>query len=517
MALSEPRERYEAILEALPLGLLVFDLATPERRIVEANDAAARILGYDQAELIGLKALDITVPEDLEREQPFVDELLDGRRDRFVLEKRYVRRDGELIWGRANVSLLRRNGDAAVWLLKLVDDVTPDRAAAEERDALAERLRGAQKMEALGRLAGGVAHDFNNLLQALGGHAQLALEEPDLAAVRGHLRQVLRAADQAAQLTSQLLTFSRKRAFERGPIDVNEVIAQIQPMLGRLLGPGIEFVTELSDDDCTVECDRTQLEQIVLNLVINARDAMPQGGRVELQTTCEEQDGARYVVLVVSDTGVGMDAETLERSFDPFFTTKELGKGTGLGLSVVDGIVGQSGGDVNVDSAPGEGTRFEIRLPASSGPADTQSAPLVRPVPGGDETVLVVDDDTAVRELASEYLEGLGYRVLAAGNADEAVELFARQPADLLVTDVVMPKTGGQELYRLLSAERPGLPVLYMSGYAPAIEALTASEGTGTSFLQKPYAFSRLGAVVRELLDASRAQAGRDGGASRSP
>jgi PAS domain S-box-containing protein len=498
-AVREGQDRYAAIFAELSTGLMVFEV-TPERRIVDANPAAARLLGYERDELIGLRALDITFREDLERERPFYEELLAGMRDRFTIEKRYIRKDGEIVWGRAGVSALRMNGSEVQYVLKLVDDITPERTAEAERRDLEEQLRQAQKMEALGRLAGGIAHDFNNLLQVIGGHAQLALVA-DGSAVDEHAREVLAATARASALTTQLLAFSRMQPFRATPTDLNEVIRKVEGMLAPLLGPDVRLYTDLSPEPCVVTCDATRIEQIVVNLAVNARDAMPAGGPVTIETRRVVRDGVPHVVLIVVDTGVGMDSETLRRAFDPFFTTKEVGKGTGLGLSTVDGIVAQCGGEISVRSAPGEGTRFKLAFPEASALPEGRPPPRLRSDVRGDEVVLVVDDDDAVRELASRYLATQGYKVLPAATVEEAIDIFRREPVALLVTDAVMPHMSGHELYRELSAERPGLPVVYMSGFDPKTAEVPSDEPNSV-FIQKPYSLPKLGESVRSLLDA---------------
>jgi two-component system cell cycle sensor histidine kinase/response regulator CckA len=498
-AVRDGEDRYAAIFAELSVGLMVFDVS-PERRIVDANPAAAQLLGYEREDLIGLRAVDITFREDLEREQPFYAELLAGTRDRFTIEKRYIRKDGDVVWGRAGVSALRTREGEVQCVLKLVDDITPERAAEAERRELEEQLRQAQKMEALGRLAGGIAHDFNNLLQVIGGHAQLALGA-DGASVDEHAAEVLAATDRASALTEQLLAFSRMQPFKATPTDLNEVIRKVEGMLGPLLGPDVRLYTDLAAEPCIVMCDATRIEQIVVNLAVNARDAMPEGGPLTMETRRVDRLGVPHVVLIVVDTGVGMDAETLRRAFDPFFTTKEVGKGTGLGLSTVDGIVAQCGGEISVRSWPGEGTRFKLAFPEASAAPVLSQPPRPRLDVRGHEVVLVVDDDDAVRELAAKYLVTQGYRVLAAATVEEAAELFRREPVAVLVTDAVMPHMSGHALYRTLAADRPGLPVVYMSGFDPETAEVPSDEPNSV-FIQKPYSLPKLGDSIRSLLDA---------------
>jgi two-component system cell cycle sensor histidine kinase/response regulator CckA len=491
------------IFTTLATGIMLFRIE-PERRIADANPAAERFLGYERDELVGRPAVMITLSEELDREEPLLAELVAGQRASYVIEKRYVRKDGQVAWGRAAVSLLRGPDGEPQYSLKAIDDVTPERTARAERHALEDQLRQAQKMEALGRLAGGVAHDFNNLLQVIAGHAQLA-ECDDPEAAQAHVREVLAAARRASALTEQLLAFSRAQPAEPGLHDLNDVVAGLEATLRSLVGSDVDLVTRLAPEPCLFSCDRTKIEQVLLNLAVNARDAMPNGGRLAIETRREEREGEPHVVLAVTDTGAGMDTATLARAFDPFFTTKDVGKGTGLGLATVHEVVAQCSGSIHVESEPGAGTRFELWFPAAAGvaePAAPRPAALrpaaLRPPPE-QGTVLLVDDDDAVRTLAAEYLGTLGYRVATAASGHEAVALFERQPVDVLVTDAVMPHMGGRELYERLAERRPGLPVVYMSGYDP--ETAAAAEGQPNSvFLQKPYSLGELGDALRTLL-----------------
>jgi two-component system cell cycle sensor histidine kinase/response regulator CckA len=485
--------RYRAIFESLPTSVLVFDIGL---QIVDANPAVERQLGYAPQELVGLKAEDIAVAEDVERERPLLDDLATGRRDWYVIEKRYVRKDGVLMSGRSLAAAVHEPDGQVRYILKVLDDITVER----ERDEL---QRHAQKLEALGRLSGGIAHDFNNLLQAVSGHAQLALAAGDLAGAQLHVRAVLAAATRAASVTEQLLTFSRKQPFHPMRVDLNETVAQTAPMLEPLLPPAIRLVTRLAPEPCVVACDRTQLGQIVLNLAVNARDAMSGGGELSIETQRRRRDGRDCALLVVADSGDGMDEETLARAFDPFFTTKPVGKGTGLGLSTVDGIVAQYGGTIDVESSPGAGTRVEISFPFAAGHAEAASVPSAPAVGGGngDETVVLVDDDEMVRLVASDYLGAQGYRVLAAASGAQALRLFDRERVDLLVTDVIMPEMSGHDLYRAAAERQPGLPVVYMSGYDPETAAVPEA-GSSSAFLQKPYNLTELGELVRTLLAA---------------
>ncbi len=365
-------------------------------------------------------------------------------------------------------------------------------------------------MEAVGRLAGGVAHDFNNLLTAILGFSHLALQQVDDPALRADLEQVIVTAERAARLTSQLLAFSRQQPQTVKLADVAESLTALEPMLRCLIGADVALATEFAPNLGRVAVDPGQLEQVVMNLAVNARDAMQSGGRLTLRasTSVAEPDERRpqgYVVIEVADTGSGMDAETLARVFEPFFTTKEEGRGTGLGLSTVYGIVRQSGGTVSVESRPGVGTSFFVNLPIASPAAMTEAAGAAASpaVTRGSETVLVVEDEQSVRAVLVAALMAGGYEVIEARDGADAERsgLNLERRIDLLVTDVAMPGMSGWELARRLAAVRPNLRVLYLSGYADeATHQGTVVRGD-PRFLQKPFVASRLLARVRDLLD----------------
>jgi len=381
-----------------------------------------------------------------------------------------------------------------------------------------DRQLQTQRLEAIGRMAGGVAHDFNNLLSAILGYAGLletglGAEHPLLVDVQG----VQHAADKAAILVRQLLAFSRRQVLQAEILDLNAVVSEMHRMLRRIIGEDIELVTVLEAVPATVRADPMQLEQVVMNLAVNAADAMPDGGRLSVATEDVEVDSlqgralglpgpGRYVALTVADTGIGMDAETRSSVFEPFFTTKAPGLGTGLGLATVYGIVLQSGGSIRVDSAPGHGSRFRILLPHVDGEptAGCEPAPKEqRALPFASETVLLVEDQEMLRSLARRVLESRGYTVLDAGYGDEALRLAQAHagPIHLLLTDVVMPNMSGPELARRFTPLRPEARVLYVSGYSADERTLEqVGEGSG-SFLAKPFTPHALAAKVREVLD----------------
>ena len=384
-----------------------------------------------------------------------------------------------------------------------------------EHTELEAQYRQAQKMEAVGRLAGGVAHDFNNLLTVITSYSELLLEDcGETDPHRAELLEIRRAAGVAATLTRQLLAFSRQQVLEPRVLSLNDVVTGAGKMLKRLIGEDVRLVTTLASDAGTVRADAGQIEQVIMNLAVNARDAMPDGGALTLETANVEfsdeyveghfpAQRGRYVMLAVSDTGVGMSPETQARIFEPFFTTKEAAKGTGLGLATVYGIVKQSGGFIWVYSEPGSGTTFKIYLPRVDEAAVTERRAQPADVLGGTETVLLVEDSDALRDIASRVLERRGYTVLEASDGEAALMLAARHPGaiDLLLTDVVMPEMNGRQLAERLTALRPGLKVLYMSGYAGDAVTRRGVLEQGMAYLQKPFTPDALARKVREVLN----------------
>ena len=380
-----------------------------------------------------------------------------------------------------------------------------------------EQFRHAQKMEAVGRLAGGVAHDFNNLLTVITGHSELLLSlHSGDEYLNRELEEIRRAAQRAAALTRQLLAFSRKQVLQPRVIDLNAAVTDMDTMLRRLIGEDILLVTDLSTDQSSVKADRGQIEQVIMNLVVNARDAVSEGGRIVIRTAQVDLAGTydnqhtpvepgRYVMLEVSDTGRGMDAETRSRIFEPFFTTKEQGKGTGLGLSTVYGIVRQSGGYILVESEPGRGAAFRVYLPTVEGATAAGDARQAAPATlKGTETILLVEDEVIVRHLAHEILDRNGYNVLEARDPADARLICERHEGriHMMLTDVVMPMMSGIELADYLSPMRPDMKVLFMSGYTDENLVLDESEAGTTAFIQKPFTPDGLASRIRELLDA---------------
>jgi PAS domain S-box-containing protein len=425
-------------------------------------------------------------------------------------EYRVIRPDGEVHWLNAHGRVLfEAQGDqrTAYRFVGTVLDVT-------DRHLLEQQFHQAQKMEAVGRLAGGIAHDFNNLLTVINGFAELVLDNMPVRDPQSEsLREVVRAGTRAAELTGQLLAFSRKSLLAPKVLDLNALLSEMHRMLARLIGEDVHLMYIPNPDLGLIKADRSRLEQVVVNLVVNARDAMPSGGRLTLATANvlldesytdgrDEVSPGRYVMLSVTDTGCGMTPEIKARVFEPFFTTKEVGKGTGLGLATVYGIVKQSGGHVEVESETGRGTMFKIYLPRHDEPAPL-SAVEDSAIPGGSESILVVEDEPAVRRLAREALTARGYVVQEAADGEEALRLVEQHhgPLDLLLTDVVMPRMGGRELAEAVIERFPSTRVLFMSGYTDDAVVRQGLLKSGAAFVQKPFTLTRLLHRVREVLD----------------
>jgi len=385
------------------------------------------------------------------------------------------------------------------------------------RRALEEQLRQSQKMEAVGRLAGGIAHDFNNLLMVIQGYAEILRQEENVSPdARKNVDTIVRATTSAASLTRQLLSFSRKHQFTPQVLDLNSLVEQMTEMLLGVLREEMDFVVHLAPDAGSISADPGQIEQVIMNLVVNARDAMPKGGRLTLETAHIGKGTARlgrssdvpsgdYVMLAVSDTGIGMDADTQNRIFEPFFTTKGKHEGTGLGLSVLYNIVRSSGGHVRVTSEPGRGSTFRIYFPRVSSPAKL-GYPELSMEPGlpGRETILVAEDQPDLRWMICQYLQGLGYAVLEAKDGNDAVALAEHYTGriDLLLTDVVMPHIRGSEVARRMLARRPDLHVVFMSGYTEGDIGSLSGDGDESTILQKPFDLHTLAAKIREVFEA---------------
>ncbi|HVU76948.1 MAG TPA: PAS domain S-box protein [Gaiellaceae bacterium] len=603
-ALSESESRFRSAFDSSAVGMALTALDTT---FVQVNARLAEMLGYTPAELMRLSVSEITHPDDLGADLEYIGQMQRGECDHYTREKRYIRKDGSILWGELTVSLVRgydgtpthvvshihdvtaqretallfeatfersivpimvlgddrrivEANEAAIQLLQVtyeealtlrVDDLVIEEPIAEFWDAFMEagtieaetwiqlpngsrrrieyvatadvrpgrhiavvrdltkqkeleaQLRQAQKMEAVGRLAGGIAHDFNNLLTAIAGYSEFLIAGQTEDKLRRHAQEIKKAADRAAALTGQLLAFSRRQVLQPRVLDLNSVVSDMDMMLRRLIGEDVELVTMLDPALAPVLADPTQVEQVIVNLAVNARDAMPQGGSVTIETSNVRLDDGELVELRLTDTGVGMTETERQQLFDPFFTTKEFG--TGLGLATVYGIVEQSGGTIDVDSAPGHGSSFRILLPATAAPVEEREAQQAQAPETGEETILLVEDEAVVRQLVAEILETSGYSVLPAGDGPSALEILRRHngAVDLLVTDVVMPGMSGPEVATAVTAMRPGTQVLYISGYTDQAIGHHGVLEPGIAFLQKPFSADDLARKVRNVLDGA--------------
>jgi PAS domain S-box-containing protein len=500
-AVRKSEERFRRLVETA--SVIPWE-ADPQRyRFTYVGPQAVKLLGYTLQQWHEPEFWSSHLhPEDREFAHAFLVAAAD-RRSEDALEYRMIAEDGHIVWLRDIITFARNeNGEAT--MLGFRFDIT-------ERKRLERQLLGSQRMEAVGRLAGGIAHDFNNLITAILGYASLVHASlPDTDPVRDDVDEITRAANRAASLTQQLLAFARKQVIQPKVVDLNELVDNLEKMLKRLIGEDIRLETTTADDLWKAKIDPGQFEQVLVNLAVNARDAMPEGGQLIIETsnarlqasTVQKADvvPGDYVAIAVTDTGTGMDEQTMQRIFEPFFTTKEVGKGTGLGLATCFGIVKQAGGYIFVYSEVGRGTTFNIFVPRAVEDGGLLGGAQEKG-PGG-ETILLVEDDTAVRDFAAKALEAYGYRVLTARYGDEAIAI-ARDfldPIDLMLTDVYMPHMGGGQAARAVRELRPAIKVLYMSAY-PDNVTLEAELGSHIALLSKPFSPEELEQKVRELLD----------------
>ncbi len=508
-AADEKLRQLSQAVEQSPIVVVITDLAG---RIEYVNARFTELTGYCPEEVIGqtpriLKSGE-TSPEGY---REMWEKLAAGEPWEGEFHNR--RKDGTLFWERALITPIRDPEGRVTHYVALKEDVTREKAQEEALRRSEAQFLQAQKMEAVGRLAGGVAHDFNNLLGVIGGYAEILLRAAPEEEARKRLEEILRASERAAGLTRQLLAFSRKQVLEPKVVDLGDLVAESESMLRRLVGEDVELQVRRQAPLGQVRVDPNQMQQVLLNLVVNARDAMPKGGFLSLEVANADLDQAyatghhplrpgRYVALSVSDSGVGMDRETQARAFEPFFTTKEPGKGTGLGLSTVYGIIKQSGGFIWLYSEPGAGTTFKIYVPRVDEEEPAVAAQPAAEVRGGHETVLLVEDEAALGTIAAEMLEMSGFRVLGASSGFAALAIVGGgAQVDLLVTDMVMPGMSGRELADRVRQLRPGLRVLFMSGYSDEIVDRHGSLGPGERLLQKPFSIAQLLAGVRASLD----------------
>jgi two-component system cell cycle sensor histidine kinase/response regulator CckA len=509
-ALRDSEEKYRTVLEANPDPVVVYDI---EGKVVYFNPAFTRIFGWSLGERLG-RRMDLFVPEENWSETKMMrNRVLAGESFSGIESRRYTK-EGQIIPVSISGAVLRDMDGNPVGSVINLRDIS-------EQKNLESQLQHAQKMEAVGTLAGGIAHDFNNLLQAIQGYTELLLMrkkegEPGFR----ELGEVIRASKRGAELTQQLLTFSRKVESKRKPLDLNQEVGELRQLLERTLPKMIEVEFNLAHDLRTINADSAQLKQVLMNLAVNAKDAMPEGGKIVIETQnitldqefCQKYAEVKpgdYVLLSMADTGHGMEKETLEHIFDPFYTTKEVGKGTGLGLAIVYGIVKNHDGYVMCYSRPGSGTSFRIYLPVSERATEDEEAgeSLVAKSPpmGGDETILLVDDEEFIRELGVDVLGQAGYTVLTARNGEQALEVYRKEQAhiDLIILDLIMPGMGGSKCLAELRKISPQARVLIASGYSPDASTKGTLEAGAAGFINKPYDNKQLLDLVRKILDKS--------------
>ena len=512
-ALRETEERFRQVYDEAPVGYHELD---KEGRIIRVNRRELEMLGYTEKELLGRPVWKFVVEEEITR-QVIMAKIAGDVSFHETFERTYRRKDGTTLPVLIEDRVIRDEKGRITGIRSMIEDITERRRAEEALRKSEEQLRQWQRVEAIGRLAGGVAHDFNNLLMTIKGCSEILLRELDARdSRREEVEEIRKAAERATALTRQLLAFGRRQVLQPQVLDLNEVVANMDRMLQRLIGEDIQLLTILDPELWPVKVDPGQIEQVIMNLAVNARDAMRGGGRLTIETAnvvLDENYARRHVsvkpgpcvMLAVTDNGCGMDKETQSHLFEPFFTTKAKGEGTGLGLSTVYGIVKQSGGNIWAYSESGLGTTFKIYLPRAEEAVKTYKPKLAPTVsPGGSETILLVEDEEAVRAIVSKILQNKGYTVLEARQGHEALQICKDHhgPIHLMVTDVVMPHMSGSELAERLTTLRPELRVLFMSGYPDNAIVHHGVLGAGTSFLQKPFTLSALECKVRDLLDA---------------
>jgi PAS domain S-box-containing protein len=506
-SLRDANQRLAFYMDRMPLAYIVWDLGIG---VEEWNPAAERIFGWKARETIGKNAYELIIPKEARPQfEHGWSKLLKGDESSYSLYVN-VRKDGKIITCEWFNAVLRDASGNVSGVLSIVHDVT-------EKAELERQLQTAQRMEAVGTLAGGIAHDFNNALTGVIGFAEmLKMKLGGNERALSDIEEIFRSAERASMLTRQLLTFARRQFIEPVNLDLNTVIADLLKLVSKVVGEHIEIRTILAKSLPTIRADVGQIEQVVMNLVLNARDAMPGGGQLLVETGLADLDAENvrhhpymkvgsYVVLAVSDTGIGMDQKTQERVFEPFFTTKGSEKGTGLGLAMVYGIVKQHNGFIHLYSEPGKGTTFKIYLPPVEEAPDVVISSKPAEIRGGAETVLLVEDDESVRSLMEHTLMNLGYSVLVARDGEEAVDLFRRNTdrIDLAILDVVMPRKGGKEAYEEMHKVRTDLKVIFVSGYTANVVDESYVANAGIPFLSKPFGPGVLARKVREVLDKS--------------
>jgi PAS domain S-box-containing protein len=510
-ALQRSESKYKTLVENLPQKIFLKD-----RNLIyiSCNEYYANDLRIAPDDIAGKTDYDFYPKELAEKYRADDKQIMESGRTEEI-EERYIE-DGRDVWVHTAKTLVMDGNGSVIGILGIFWDITERKRAEEEMRVLEEQFRQSQRMEAVGQLAGGIAHDFNNILTIIKGYSQLSLSElKKNDPLRENIEEIQKASERAANLIHQLLAFSRRQVMEMRTLHLNTLLRDLYRMLRQVIGEDIELVTLLAEDLGRVKADTGQIEQVIMNLAVNARDAMPKGGKLTIEIANVELDGkyalkhiavkpGHYVMLSMSDTGCGMTPEVKDRVFEPFFTTKKKGKGTGLGLSTVYGIVKQSCGNIWVYSEPGKGTTFKIYLPRVDEPLEELKEEVrKKELPGGSETIFVVEDNEEVRKLAKRILEKQGYKVLEASQGNEALQICEEHkgPIHMIVTDVVMPGMDGRELANCLKVHHPKMKVLYMSGYTDNAIVHHGVLKKGMNFIQKPFTIDGLASKVRKVLD----------------
>ncbi|MDO8806452.1 MAG: response regulator [Elusimicrobiota bacterium] len=511
-SLRESEVLFKAVFTEAPMGICLVDSVTG--RFLSVNPMLASIIGRPIEELAGADWMSVTHPEDIKVQSANLAALNTGKAKVFQMEKRCLKPDGTVVWVKMTVAPLPAFDISNPRYLGMVEDISASRAAEQEKLKLEEQFRQSQKMETAGSLAGGIAHDFNNILTAILSYSDFLLRNPCLDVPgRADVEEIKKAGQRAAALTRQLLIFSRRQVLQPKVLDVNHIIQGVKTMLGRLIGENIKLTALTSKVPPLIKADHGYMEQVLLNLSVNARDAMPKGGKLTLEASIVRMDEAHihrhgtvepgnYILLSVSDTGTGMSTDTQSHIFEPFFTTKPRDKGTGLGLSTVHGIVKQSGGSIVVYSEEGCGTVFKLYFPQVTGKAIAAEPPavVVKKMLTGTGTVLLVDDDSSLRAPIRRALTQAGFTVLEASSAEEALAICKRhKDIQLILTDMVLPKMNGIELAGRVGTLRPEIKVLFMSGYTDHTALAQGILDPDKNFIQKPFTLDMLTRKTREL------------------
>jgi len=514
-ALLESEDKFRALTDSAPVGIFLDDALG---RAIYINKKCAELVGVPAEEALNFDWIPFLHPDDRERMVSEWKKAFENSEE-FHLEYRWVHSDGKVVWTLGEViPVLDEDGQATLFIGTLTD-ITAHKEAEIEKENLQAQLVQAQKMETVGRLAGGVAHDYNNMLSVILGNTEMAMTEVDASSsVHKHLQEIFKAATRSSEVTRQLLTFARKQIVSPKVFDMNDSVKDMFNMLERLIGEDIQLVCAPQTGRILIKMDPSQFDRILVNLYVNARDAIEGVGRISMETAsvifdeayCAEYMGFRpgeFALLSISDNGSGMDKATLENIFDPFFTTKDENMGTGLGLASVYGTVKQNNGFIDVQSEPGVGTTFKIYLPHYTGPISEDKAFDPAPVhEGRGETVLVVEDEVAILDIIKTILGGFGYKVLVANTPSEALNLArdCNEEIDLLITDVIMPEINGRDLANRLRSNRPNMKCLYISGYTADVIANQGVLEENVNFIQKPFRTKDLIAKVHETLNRKK-------------